>query len=49
MAIKSTYLVTLALDEEWYKALDKFTADVHEGEICDWIRVDVQTEGEEDE
>lgn len=46
--MKTTYLVTLALDEEWFKAIDKFTADVHEGELCSWVRVDVDTEGEFD-
>ena len=46
--MKTTYLVTLALDEEWFKAIDKFTADVHEGELCSWIAVDVDTEGEFD-
>jgi hypothetical protein len=46
MTTKSTYLITLAVDEEWFKAIDKFTGDVHEGELCSWIRVDAQTEGE---
>ena len=45
---KTTYLIELCVDEEWFKAIDKFTADVHEGEICEWIRVDAQTEGYED-
>lgn len=44
---KTTYLIELAVDEEWFKAIDKFTSDVHEGELCSWIRVDAQTEGEE--
>lgn len=45
--MKTTYLITLEVDEEWFKAIDKFTADVHEGETCEWIRVDAETEGEE--
>jgi hypothetical protein len=45
--IKTTYLIELAVDEEWFKAINEFTADVHEGELCQWIRVDAQTEGEE--
>jgi hypothetical protein len=44
--MKTTYLIELCVDEEWFKAIDKFTADVHEGEVCEWIRVDAQTEGE---
>ena len=48
MPVKTTYLVTLALDEEWFKAIDKFTADVHEGELCSWVSVDVETEGEDE-
>jgi hypothetical protein len=45
--MKTTYLIELYVDEEWFKAIDKFTADIHEGEICQWVRVDAQTEGEE--
>ena len=41
---KTTYLIELAVDEEWFKALDRFTADVHEGELCEWIRVQPETE-----
>jgi hypothetical protein len=44
---KTTYLIELAVDEQWFKAIDEFTADVHEGELCEWIRVDAQTEGED--
>jgi hypothetical protein len=47
--MKTTYLVTLALDEEWFKAIDKFTADVHEGELCSWLRVDTQVDGDEED
>ena len=49
MPTKTTYLVTLALDEEWFKAIDKFTADVYDGELCQWVSLDVQTEGEEED
>ena len=45
--VKTTYLIELAVDEQWFKAIDEFTADVHEGELCEWIRVDAQTEGED--
>ena len=45
--IKTTYLIQLAVDEEWFKAINEFTADVHEGELCEWIRVDAQSEGED--
>jgi hypothetical protein len=47
--MKTTYLITLAVDEEWFKAIDKFTADVHDGELCQWIRVDAETEGNDDD
>jgi hypothetical protein len=46
--IKTTYLIELAVDEEWFKAIDKFTADVHEGELCEWIRVQAQSEGNDE-
>lgn len=42
-----TYLIELRVDEEWFKVIDKLTADVHEGEVCQWLRVDAETEGEE--
>ena len=45
----TTYIVTLALDEKWFNAIDQFTADVYDGELCQWIRVDADTEGELDE
>ena len=47
--MKTKYIVTLALDEKWFQAIDKFTADVHEGELCSWLSVDADTEGELDE
>jgi len=47
--IKTTYLIELAVDEEWFKAIDKFTADVHEGELCQWIRVEAQSEGQDED
>jgi hypothetical protein len=49
MPTKTTYIIELAVDEEWFKAIDKFTADVHEGELCQWLRVDAETEGEADD
>jgi len=45
----TNYRIELLVDEEWFKVIDKLTADVHEGEVCQWIRVDAQTEGEADE
>jgi hypothetical protein len=47
--MKTTYLVTLALDEEWFKAIDKFTADVPEGELCSWVQVETEVDGEEED
>jgi hypothetical protein len=47
--MKTTYLIELCVDEEWFKAIDKFTADVHDGEICEWIRVDAQSEGNDED
>lgn len=47
--MKTTYLVTLALDEEWFKAIDQFTAHVHDGELCEWVRVDTQIDGDDEE
>lgn len=47
--VKTTYLIELAVDEEWFKAINEFTADVHEGELCEWIRVETQSEGEDED
>ena len=47
--IKTTYLIELAVDEGWFKAISDLTADVHEGELCEWIRVQAETEGDEEE
>ena len=42
----TTYLIEMRVDEKWFQAIDKFTADVYENEICEWLRVDAETEGE---
>jgi len=47
--MKTTYLVTLALDEKWFKAIDDFTKDVYDGELCSWIRVDTEVDGDEED
>jgi hypothetical protein len=41
---KTTYLIELAVDEGWFKAISELTADVHEGEVCEWVRVQAETE-----
>jgi hypothetical protein len=47
--MKTTYLIELCVDEKWFKAIDEFTANVYEGETCEWVRVDAQTEGEDED
>jgi Zn finger protein HypA/HybF involved in hydrogenase expression len=47
--MKTTYLIELAVDEGWYKAIGQLTADVHEGELCEWVRVHVQVETDEND
>jgi len=49
MPTKTTYLVTLALDEKWFQAIDNFTKDVYDGELCSWVSLDVETEGEDED
>jgi hypothetical protein len=46
---KTTYLIELAVDEEWFKAISELTADVHEGEVCEWVRVQAETETDEND
>lgn len=33
--------ITLVVDDEWYEAIVKLTADVYEGETCMWLRNEV--------
>jgi len=42
--MKTTYLIELAVDEGWFKAISDLTADVQEGELCEWVRVQPETE-----
>ena len=46
---KTIYLIELHVDEAWFKAINDFTADVHEGEVCNWVRVQAETIGDEEE
>jgi len=46
--IKTTYFIELHVDEGWFKAISELTADIHEGEVCEWIRVQAETEDDED-
>jgi hypothetical protein len=46
---KTTYLIELCVDEEWFKAISDLTADVHEGEVCEWVRVQAETETTEED
>jgi hypothetical protein len=42
---KTTYIIELAVDEGWFKAISDLTEYVHEDELCEWIRVQTETEG----
>ena len=42
----ATFFVELELDEKWLKALQTFTADIYDGEVCTWLRIE---EGNSDE
>jgi len=44
---KTTYLIELAVDEKWFEAISEFTADVYEDELCEWVRVQAETETED--
>jgi len=41
--MKTTYLIELEVDEKWYEAISTLTAEVYEGEICEWVRVQADT------
>jgi hypothetical protein len=36
----TTYLITMEVDKKWFQALDNFTADIYDGEICKWVKVE---------
>ena len=46
--MSTTYVITLAVDEKWFKAIDEFTAEVYDGELCQWLHVDAEAEGEDE-
>jgi hypothetical protein len=33
--------ITLVVDDGWFEAIVNLTQDVHEGETCTWLRVEV--------
>jgi Zn finger protein HypA/HybF involved in hydrogenase expression len=47
--MKTTYLIELAVDEKWFEAISNFTADVYEDELCEWVRVQAETETDEND
>lgn len=46
---KSTYLIELCVDEKWFHAISELTAEVYEDEVCEWVRVQAETETTEDD
>ena len=49
MPEKTIYFVTLKLDEQWFQAVDNLISDVYDGEVCEVISIDVETEGTDGE
>ena len=43
-----TYLIELRVDKQWLEAIDKLTGDIHEGEVCEWIRLQPEYVDDED-
>lgn len=41
---KNTYLIELRVDQQWLEAIDKLTGEIYDGEVCDWIRIQPDTE-----
>jgi hypothetical protein len=37
-----TYLIELRVDKQWLEAIDKLTGDIHEGEVCEWLRLQAE-------
>jgi hypothetical protein len=46
---KTTYFIELHVDEGWFNAISDLTAVIHDEEICEWIRVQPETTGDEEE
>ena len=38
--MSKTWRITLEVDQAWFKAIDELTSDVHEGEVCTWIKAE---------
>lgn len=47
--MKRTYLIELEVDEKWFEAISTLTADVYEGETCEWISVQAETHTDEND
>ena len=45
---KTTYLIELRVDQQWLEAIDKLTGEIYDGEVCDWIRIQPETEEDQD-
>ena len=41
-----TYLIELRVDKEWLDTIANLTNDIYDGEVCQWLRIDAETEGE---
>ena len=35
-----TFFIELKVDEKWLKALQEVTADIYDGEVCTWLRIE---------
>lgn len=45
--MRTTYLIELRVDQQWLEAIDKLTGEIYDGEVCDWIRIQPETEENE--
>jgi len=42
-----TYFIQLEVDEQWLDAITNLTNDVYDGEVCKWISIQANSEGDE--
>jgi hypothetical protein len=46
---KTVYFIELHVDEGWLNAISDLTENVHEDEICEWVRIQAETVGDDED
>jgi hypothetical protein len=33
--------ITLVVDDKWFEAIANLTSDIYEGEVCEWVKIEL--------